>query len=82
MAISPADLMGLTVAELTALRAALYASLIGNLDVVNYSIAGRSIGKTSRTEILQMLAACATALDLASGTVQRVVYADMSNTPG
>lgn len=80
--VTPAELSILTSAELAALRAALYAALIGNLDVVNYSIAGRSIGKTSRESILQMLVAVAAAIEFQAGTYQRVIYPDMSQMAG
>lgn len=47
----------------------------------SYSIAGRSFTRANLQEVSDMVAEVAYALALKGGTVQRVVYSDLSNGP-
>lgn len=57
--------------------AALQAIAVGNQ---SYSIAGRAFTRANLREVNDTLAEIAYAIQLQSGTIQRTIYSDMSNS--
>lgn len=74
--------VGMASADLATMKTSLQAAYTAVLLGQSYSIAGRSLSRADLRAISDDLAEVTYAQGAASGDVQRVVYADMSNTAG